>query len=125
VVLAGIDDLFFLAKVQSTAKAAGVRLVEAPDAAKLEAALNAGIPDLILLDLNCAACRPLEFLQAIKQIPGRKEIPVVGFLSHVQVDLVQAARGAGCDVVLPRSKFSASLAQILQGFPGGGAVGEL
>jgi CheY-like chemotaxis protein len=122
-VLAGIDDLFFLSKVQSTAKAAGIRLVEAPSAAKLEAALNAETPDLILLDLISAACRPIEFLLKIKTAAGRKTIPVVGFLSHVQVELAQEAREAGCDAVLPRSKFSAGLARILRDFPSGGTVG--
>jgi len=38
---------------------------------------------------------------------------LLGFLSHVQVDLQRAAIAAGCDEVMPRSAFSANLNQIL------------
>jgi hypothetical protein len=37
----------------------------------------------------------------------------VGFLSHVQTELAELARAAGCQDVMPRSKFTAELAQIL------------
>ena len=114
-VLAGIDDLFFLAKVRSAAQALGIRLMEASDPQELMASLEAVRPDLIILDLNCAACRPLEFIGRIKNEPRYRIIPVVGFLSHVQVQLECAASQAGCDRVLPRSRFSAGLAEILQG----------
>jgi len=39
--------------------------------------------------------------------------PIVGFLSHVQTDLAEKARAAGCTEVLPRSQFTAKLADIL------------
>jgi hypothetical protein len=37
----------------------------------------------------------------------------VGFLSHVQTELAEKALAAGCQEVLPRSKFTADLAEIL------------
>jgi hypothetical protein len=43
---------------------------------------------------------------------------MVGFLSHVQVDLAEQARAAGCDEVMPRSKFTRDLAQILSSAKG-------
>jgi len=113
--LTGIDGLFFLAKVRSAAQALGVCLMEASDPQKLMAALEAGRPDLIILDLNCASCRPLEFIERIKNDPHHKTVPIVGFLSHVQIHLEHAASQAGCDRILPRSKFSAGIAEILQG----------
>jgi hypothetical protein len=38
----------------------------------------------------------------------------VAFGSHVQTERLQAARDAGCTNVLPRSRFSASLPELLQ-----------
>jgi hypothetical protein len=38
----------------------------------------------------------------------------VAFLSHVQTDLAAQARAAGCGEVLPRSQFTANLAEILR-----------
>jgi hypothetical protein len=41
-------------------------------------------------------------------------VPVVAFLSHVQVELAEAARAAGCREVMPRSEFTRNLATILE-----------
>jgi hypothetical protein len=41
------------------------------------------------------------------------EIPLIAYLSHVQVDLAQHARDAGCHEVMPRSQFTKNLATIL------------
>jgi hypothetical protein len=40
---------------------------------------------------------------------------VIAFLSHVQTDLAERARAAGCQDVMPRSKFTQNLAEILRG----------
>jgi CheY-like chemotaxis protein len=114
-VLAGVDDLFFSTRIASTAEALGVRLVLAADAVQLENALAASTPDLIILDLNSRTCAPLEAIRRIKADPRLTHSHVLGFLSHVQVELERSAAEAGCDVILPRSKFSAGLAQILAG----------
>jgi hypothetical protein len=45
-------------------------------------------------------------------------VRMVGFLSHVQVDLAEQARAAGCDEVMPRSKFTQNLAEILSSAKG-------
>jgi hypothetical protein len=40
-------------------------------------------------------------------------LKVIGFLSHVQTSLAERAKSAGFDEVMPRSKFSANLPEIL------------
>ena len=44
-----------------------------------------------------------------------KDIPLLGFFSHVQVELQRRAREAGYDAILPRSVFARDLANILAG----------
>ena len=44
---------------------------------------------------------------------SEKDVRVVGFLSHVQVDLAAQAQKAGCNEVMPRSAFTQNLASIL------------
>ena len=39
---------------------------------------------------------------------------IIGYGSHVDTATLKAARDAGCDVVLPRSKFVEELAHLLQ-----------
>jgi DNA-binding NtrC family response regulator len=109
-VVALVDDLFFQAKLLETAKQVGVevRTCTAPDA--LYAEIGKAVPKLVVVDLN-ARSGPFEALERL-QASGSK-IPLIAFHSHVQVDLAERARAAGCSDVMPRSKFTQNLATIL------------
>src|SRR5262249_37145565 len=72
-------------------------------------------PALIVLDLNNTRFDPIEALKKLKADDQLQRIPVLGFLSHVQVELQKEAQSAGCDQILPRSKFSENLGEILSG----------
>jgi DNA-binding NarL/FixJ family response regulator len=41
------------------------------------------------------------------------DIRIVAFLSHVQRELAEQAKNAGCDEVMPRSSFTQNLVGIL------------
>jgi CheY-like chemotaxis protein len=109
-VVALVDDLFFQAKMVETAKHLGIELrtCATPDAMLAEIAQNP--PRLVVVDLN-ARNNPLDAVERVRTDAGH--IPMLGFLSHVQVDLAQKARAAGCHDVMPRSKFTQNLATIL------------
>jgi CheY-like chemotaxis protein len=117
--IALIDDLFFLAKVHETAKQTGVTLETAANGEQLLKAAAASPAALILVDLNArqGALDAVERLCAASSaanVPGKPR-RVIAFLSHVQVDLAEHARAAGCTDVMPRSKFTQNLAEILRG----------
>lgn len=109
-VLALLDDLFFQAKIMETAKHVGVtvRACSTPDALLAEMAQEK--PKLIVVDLN-ARSQPVESLGRIQA--SADGVPVMAFLSHVQTELVQQARAAGCERVMARSQFTRDLATIL------------
>jgi DNA-binding NtrC family response regulator len=109
-VLALIDDLFFQAKLLETAKQVGVELRTCTTSDALAAEIAKDAPSLVVIDLN-AQSNPLEAIQRVRA--GSSEIPLIGFLSHVQLDLAERARAAGCADVMPRSKFTQNLATIL------------
>ena len=109
-IVAFVDDLFFQAKILETAKHVGVevRTCTTPEALLAEIAKHS--PALVVVDLN-ARNKPLE---AIKQVRAfSNTLPLTCFLSHVQVELAEQARAAGCTDVMPRSKFTQHLATIL------------
>ena len=54
-------------------------------------------------------------IAALKSDPEIASARTIGFASHVHVDLINAARKAGADEVLPRSAFAGRLADILSG----------
>jgi CheY-like chemotaxis protein len=109
-VLALVDDLFFQSKMMETAKQVGVplRVVSSGDA--LVQAAAAQTPALVLVDLNARQGA----LAGLTQLCATGQTEVVAFLSHVQTDLAAQARAAGCQQVLPRSKFTADLVEILR-----------
>jgi CheY-like chemotaxis protein len=117
--IALIDDLFFLAKVHETAKHTGVTLETAATGEQLLKAAAASPSALILVDLNArqGALDAVERLCASNGAADGQAKPrrVIAFLSHVQTDLAERARSAGCQDVMPRSKFTQNLAEILRG----------
>jgi PleD family two-component response regulator len=116
-VLAVLEDLLFTVKINESAKRAGLPVAflksekDVLDQAEAE-------PALIILDLNFSRIEPLKLIEKLKSGAATKAINVIGYLSHVQVDLKQQAQEAGCNMVLARSAFSQNLPQILKRYAG-------
>ncbi len=112
-ILAVVDDLFFASKIGETAKRAGVNVEFATTE---QAVFEKTTPkrSLIIVDLNSARIQPLDLVARLKNDADLKQIPVLGFVSHVQVELIQRAHQAGCDLVMARSAFSDNLTEILK-----------
>jgi CheY-like chemotaxis protein len=110
-----VDDLFFQAKIQETARKLNVKVEFVKSESDfLERVKQNGEekPSLIILDLNSNSVKPLSLIPKLKS--KLKKTSVIGFLSHVQGDLKQKAHEVGCDMVLPRSAFSQNLPQLLR-----------
>jgi DNA-binding NarL/FixJ family response regulator len=103
-IVAYMDDLFFQMKLAETAKHLGLEVKVASSAESLLQLLDPA-PELVIVDLN-ARSQPLVAVQQLR-------LRVIGFLSHVQTDLARQAQDAGLDEVMPRSKFSINLPDIL------------
>jgi CheY-like chemotaxis protein len=115
-IFAFVDDLFFQAKIQETARKLNVK-VEFVKSEKdlMERVKQNGEekPSLIIFDMNNAGAKPLTLIPKLKT-KLKKGTSIIGFLSHVQGDLKQKAHEVGCDMVLPRSAFSQNLPQLLR-----------
>ena len=115
-IYAFVDDLFFLAKIQETARKINVKVefVKTDKDVYERMGQNGNDkPSLIIVDLNNAAAKPLTVIPKLKS-KLKKETNIIGFVSHVQGELKMKATEAGCDMVLPRSAFSQNLAQLLR-----------
>ena len=120
-----IDDLFFTAKIQETARKLGVKVAfvkaDKDIVAQLAGEDEASRPGLIVFDLNNLNAKPLTLIPKLKA-KLKKGTSIVGFLSHLQGDLKMKATEAGCDSVMPRSAFSQNLPNLLRRY---GLVDEL
>jgi len=111
-----VEDLFFLAKIQETARKLNVKVeFVKTDKDLMEKMEQNGEekPSLIIFDLNNNSAKPLTLIPKLKS-KLKKGTSIIGFLSHVQGDLKQKAHEVGCDMVLPRSAFSQNLPQLLR-----------
>ena len=112
-----IEDLFFLAKIQETARKLGVK-VEFVKGDKDAVARICDVPEnekpsLLVFDLNNLNAKPLALIPKFKG-KFKRAVSIIGFLNHLQGDLKMKALEAGCDVVMPRSAFSQSLPVLLR-----------
>ena len=112
-----IDDLFFTAKIQETARKLGVKVAfiknEKEQIAALTDMAEEDRPGLIVFDLNNANAKPLTLIPKLKN-KLKKTTSIIGFLSHLQGDLKAKAVEAGCDTVMPRAAFSQNLPNLLR-----------
>ena len=114
-IIAVVDDLFFASKIRGTAEQVGV-IVSFPR--KIEVLIENALqnqPAVIIIDLHAQKIDPIALAKELKADERLREIPLVGFFSHVQIELQRQAQEAGFDRVLPRSAFTRDLANILSG----------
>ncbi|HJZ80427.1 MAG TPA: hypothetical protein VKD91_08775 [Pyrinomonadaceae bacterium] len=110
-VIAVIDDLFFASKVRGAAEQAGIQLIFARSPEELEAAARNERPSLIVADLNSKRCDPVTLASRLKSDAPLKTVPLLGFFSHVDVELQRRAKDAGFDQTITRSALAGTLAQ--------------
>ncbi|MDR3737420.1 MAG: response regulator [Terracidiphilus sp.] len=112
-----IEDLFFQAKIQETARKLGVKVefvkIDSDLIGRFADAPEAERPSLVVFDLNNLNAKPLSLIPKFKS-KFKKSTSVVGFLNHLQGDLKMKALEVGCDSVMPRSAFSQTLPNLLR-----------
>lgn len=111
--VAVLTDLMFTVKIQEAAKRAGmdVVFVKSGETALAHAKMS---PAAIIIDLNGTSVDALDLIGALKTDPETKGVELIGYVSHVQTDLRQAAEQKGCDIVVARSAFSQNLPAMLE-----------
>lgn len=109
-VIALVSDLIFESKIRAVAGRAGVPVQTVRKLADVGSRMSGC--KAVLLDLHVETEAVLEFIRKQRDSSPRPRIIV--FLSHVERELAQQARDAGADEILPRSKFTRELEQILR-----------
>jgi DNA-binding NarL/FixJ family response regulator len=115
------DDLVFVSRIAATAQAAGLAVRQARSPAELLALAAKNPPPGVILDLQNPGLDLAALLTELRIVcPVMPR--VTGYGSHVEAELLRSAREAGCDLVLPRSKFVKELdSQIATWLTGSGA----
>ena len=105
-----IRDLIFETKIKSTAQSLGIGAATVRSIVDLDSLLASASVRLLVVDLNSAGPAGLDGIRAAKKLTGLR---VLAFVSHVDAELASLASEAGADEVLPRSRFTAQLPELL------------
>jgi DNA-binding NarL/FixJ family response regulator len=109
-VILAVRDLVFRSKILAAAERLGTPVAIAPRGTPLDQAARDHGPGTLIVDLGEPG--------VVDQIPAAKQAGatrVVGFLGHLQEDLMVASQRAGVDEVLTRGQFVQRLDDLLRG----------
>jgi CheY-like chemotaxis protein len=107
------DDLIFTSRITGTARDLGLTVKAASSSQKLRDLAMAQSPACVILDLGNPGLVIEDLVTALRE-ECRPMPRVVAYGSHVDTATLRRAREAGCDPVLPRSKFVEELPQALR-----------
>lgn len=114
-------DLLFSTKVTGTASVLGQEVAVAGDVAKAVELCRARPAAYVIIDLGMAEIEIETAVAQLREAAGA--VPTIAYGSHVDKARLDEARAAGCDEVLPRSKFSAELPALLRRYFDGNRQG--
>jgi DNA-binding NarL/FixJ family response regulator len=108
-----ISDMLFSSKLREAAKATGVSVQAARDAAAWAAAARDA--KLAILDLRMPTA--LAALDALGMTMPPQSLRTVGFIDHERTDVMDEARAKGCMDVMAKGQFANALPKLLSSLP--------
>ncbi len=107
-VLIFVPDLMFGTRIEDVAKQLGYRVVSLNGRDDFDAVVSRELPSLVVVALDAP-----DWQHAVESAK-RMNTHVLAFGSHKNVELLQAAKAAGCDEVVARSRMAAELPNLLK-----------
>jgi CheY-like chemotaxis protein len=106
------DDLIFTSRITGTAKTLGLKVKPARSAEALQILVSQQPPSCVIVDLANPGLKLSDLIHFLTETSSTRP-RIIAFGSHVDAATLRAAREAGCDPVLPRSKFVEDLPRAL------------
>ena len=110
-ILVVCDDLFFWAQIHGKASALGRAAFRVADEAAMERAWEERGVCKVVVDLDSRSLDGIAWGAKWKSLPDPPKL--IGFVSHVDLDTQERARRAGFDLILPKSRFTRTLSELL------------
>lgn len=109
------DDLMFTSRITGTARSLGLHIGHVRSQDALKERVQQQTPAGVVVDLAQPGLELGTLVAWLRE--NCQPMPcLVAYGSHVDAPGLQAARAAGCNVVLPRSKLVEHLPQLLSGW---------
>jgi len=104
--------LMFQSRIREAVRALGLEVTVADSTEAVRDALRSPTA-LVVLDLQAEGVPWEDVVSAAKDGPGGP-VPVLAYGQHTKPALLRAARAAGCDLVVPRSRLVADLPRLIE-----------
>ncbi len=98
------DDMIFTSRITGVADYYKLNLKVVPSAERLQDEAPDVNPSCVILDVHNPGLQIDDLVKHLRENYD-SSLFILGYGSHVAADVLKAARQAGCDLVLPRSKF--------------------
>jgi len=96
------DNPLNLELVTDVLEVHGYRVLQAASASEAFEHVRAGVPDLILMDIQLPGLDGLTLTSILKDDPATRGVPVVALTAHAMRGDEEKARQAGCDGYIPK-----------------------
>ena len=113
-VYAILDDLFFSSKIKNSIKDLDINLSIIKSSEEFQIRIKEQKPNLIIIDLASKKIKTEQIIKELKNDQELKEIFCIGYLPHVEKELMEKFKELGCDLVIPRSRFSNEINELIQ-----------
>ena len=125
-ILALVTDLYFTTRIESTAERLGYQVVLLEQVSSVGEAvgnfstyLKKVSPVVVFVDLNHAALPWEKWIIEAKNDVEVKNIHIVCFGSHIDVETMKKAKDTGADEVLAKSRFVQVMGNLIQKYGDG------
>ena len=108
------DDMFFSSKIESATKHLGIVMIKVKNHDEFRDKIEGKTVDLVIVDLASKRIDAKDIFIKLKSFPEHQETFCIGYLPHVERELASKFREKGVDLVIPRSKFSREMSEIIE-----------
>lgn len=113
-ILVAINDIFFYTKVRDALLPQGYRLEKARAQQDIVEKTSATSPAAILFDMNDRSIDAFQALETLKNDPRFKDIPVLAYANHEDVDTWNRAKALGVSKIVSRNEMSARTKELVE-----------
>lgn len=114
-VLVAVTDIFFYTKVRDALLPNGYRLERARSQADIVLKASAAHPVAVILNMNDEALNAFQALETLRTTPEFRELPILAFANHEEVDTWNRAKSMGVTKIVSRNEFSMRTKDLIEG----------
>jgi PleD family two-component response regulator len=113
-VLVAVTDIFFYTKVRDALLPNGYKLERARSQEDIAVKASAVHPFAVILNMNDETLNAFQVLETLKTDPHFKNIPILAFANHEEVETWNRAKSMGVTKIVSRNEFSSRTKDLLE-----------